>query len=49
MCDRRKLLLQEKQAGASSNMIDEKIIIADKILKHECMSTNSIKFCYLNV
>ena len=39
LCDRIKLLLQEKQAGNYSNMIDEEIIaIADKSLENRCIS-----------
>ena len=34
LCDRLKLLLQDKQAGVKSNIIDEEIIAkADKFLK----------------
>ena len=34
LCDRLRLLLQEKQAGKNSNIIDEEITaIADKLLK----------------
>ena len=38
LCFRLKLLLQKKQAGNNSNIIDEKIIaIVDKILEHKCI------------
>ena len=39
LCDRLKLLLQEKHAGNNSNIIDEEIIaIADKLLEYEYLS-----------
>ena len=40
LCDKSKLLLQEKQAGNNSNIINEKIIaIVDKLLEYKCIST----------
>ena len=39
LCDRLKLLLQEKQAGENSNTINDEIVaIVDKTLKHKSMS-----------
>ena len=39
LCDRLKLLLQEKHAGNTSNLIDEEIVaIIDKLLEYKCIS-----------
>ena len=39
LCDRLKLLLQEKQAGNNSNIINEEIVaIVDKLLEYKCIS-----------
>ena len=39
LCDRLKLLLQEKNSGNNSNVIDEEIIaIIDKLLEYKCIS-----------
>ena len=39
LCDRLKLLLQEKQAGNKSDIINEEIIaIVDKLLEYKCIS-----------
>ena len=39
LCDRLKLLLQEKHGGNKSNLIDEEIaIIVDKVLEYKCIS-----------
>ena len=41
LCDRLKLLLQEKHGGNNSNLIDEEIvIIVDKLLEYKCISKN---------
>ena len=38
LCDRLKLLLQEKHAGNNSNLIDEEInAIVDKLLEYKCI------------
>ena len=38
LCDRLKLLLQEKQAGNNRNLINEEILaIFDKLLQHKCI------------
>ena len=38
LCDRLKLLLQEKHAGNNSNIINEEIIvIIDKLLEYKCI------------
>ena len=38
LCDRLKLLLQEKQAGNNSDIINEEIVaIVDKLLEYECI------------
>ena len=45
LCNKSKILLQEKQAGNSSKIIDEKIIeIAAKLIEHRCVSTKQHKF-----
>ena len=50
LCNRLKMLLQEKQAGNNSNTIKgEVIVIVDKLLEYECISKNSINNFYLNV
>ena len=39
LCDRLKLLLQEKQAGNNSDIINQKIVaIVDKLLEYKCIS-----------
>ena len=39
LCDRLKLLLQEKNGGNISNLIDEEIVaIIDKLLEYKCIS-----------
>ena len=44
LCDRLKLLLQEKHGGSNSNLIDEEIItIIDKLLEHNCISKKQHK------
>ena len=44
LCDRIKLLLQEKQAGNSFDIINEEIaVILDKILNYKCISTKQHK------
>ena len=48
LCDRFKILLQEKQAGNNSNIIDEEIAaIADELLEYKCISTNQHIFSLL--
>ena len=43
-CDRLKLLLQPKQAGNSSNVINEEIVaIVDKLLEYKCISKKQHK------
>ena len=38
LCDRLKLLLQEKHAGNNSNIINEEIVaIVDKVLENKCI------------
>ena len=40
LCDRIKLLLQEKKAGISSDIINVEIVaIVDKLLEDKCIST----------
>ena len=40
LCDRVKLLLQEKQAGNNCELIIKKIVvIADKLLEYKCISS----------
>ena len=44
LCDRLKLLLQEKHAGNNSNKINEEIVaIIDKLLEYECISKKQHK------
>ena len=44
LCDRLKLLLQEKHAGNNSNLIDEEIVaIIDKLLEYKCISKKQHK------
>ena len=39
LCDRLKLLLQEKQAGNNSDIVDNEIVaIVDKLLEYKCIS-----------
>ena len=39
LCDRLKLILQEKQAGNNSDIINEEIVaIVDKLLEYKCIS-----------
>ena len=39
LCDRLKLLLQEKHGGNNSNLIDEEFVaIIDKLLEYKCIS-----------
>ena len=44
LCDRLKLLLQEKHAGNSSNISNEEIVaIVDKLLEYKCISKKQQK------
>ena len=44
LCDRLKLLLQEKHAGNNSNLIDQEIVaIIDKLLEYKCISKKQHK------
>ena len=44
LCDRLKLLLQEKQAGNNSDIINQEIIvIIDKLLEYKCISKKQHK------
>ena len=44
LCERLKILLQEKQAGNTSDMINQKIVaIIDKLVEYRCISTKQIK------
>ena len=44
LCDRLKLLLQEKQAGNNSNIINEAIVvIIDKLLEYKCITKKQHK------
>ena len=44
LCDRIKLLLQEKQAGNNSNIINDEIVaIIDKLLEYKCISKKQHK------
>ena len=44
LCDRLKLLLQEKHGGNNSNLINEEIVaIVDKLLEYKCISKKQHK------
>ena len=44
LCDRLKLLLQEKHGGNNSNLIDEEFVaIIDKLLEYKCISKKQHK------
>ena len=44
LCDRLKLLLQEKHAGNNSNIINEEIVaISDKLFEYKCLSKKQHK------
>ena len=44
LCDRLKLLLQEKQTGNNSDIINEEIVaIVDKLLEYKCISKKQHK------
>ena len=44
LCDRLRLLLQEKHAGNNSNIINEEsVAIVDKLLEYKCISKNQHK------
>ena len=44
LCDRLKLILQEKHGGNNSNLIDEEIVaIVDKLLEYKCISKKQHK------
>ena len=44
LCNRLKLLLQEKHAGTNSNLIDEEIVaIVDNLLEYNCISKKQHK------
>ena len=44
LCNRGKLLLQEKQAGKNSDLINQEIVaIVDKLLKYKCISKKQHK------
>ena len=43
LCNRLKLLLQEKHAGNNSDIINDEIVaIVDKLLEYKCISKNNI-------
>ena len=44
ICDRLKLLLQEKNSGHNSNLFDEDFVaIVDKLLEYKCISKKQHK------
>ena len=44
LCDKLKLLLQEKQAGNNSDIINEEIVvIVDNLLKYKCITKKQHK------
>ena len=45
LCDRLKLIRQEKQAFNNSHIINQEFIaIVDKLLEYKCISTKQLKF-----
>ena len=49
LCDRLKLLLQEKHGGNNSNLIDEEnVAIIDKLLEYKCLSKKQHKQILIN-
>ena len=49
LCNRLKKLLQEKQAGISSKIInDEVIALAEKLLEFKCITTEQHKQILVN-
>ena len=49
LCDRLKLLLQQKQGGDKSYIIDDEIVaIVDKLLEYKCMSKKQHKQLLIN-
>ena len=50
LCDRLKLLLQEKHAGDNSDIINDEIVaIVDKLLEYNCISKKQHKQILINV
>ena len=50
LCDRLKLLLHEKHAGNSSDIINEEIVaIVDQILEYKCISKKQHKQILIKV
>ena len=50
LCNRLKLLLQEKYAGNISDIInDEVVAIVDKLIEYKCISKKQHKQIFLNV
>ena len=44
LCDRLKLILQEKQAGKNSDIVNQEIVaIVDNLLEYKCISTKHHK------
>ena len=44
LCERLKMLLQEKYGGNNSNLVDEEIVaIVDKLLEYKCISKKQHK------
>ena len=49
LCDRLKLLLEEKQAGNNSDIISDEIVaIVDKLLEYKCISKKQHKQILIN-
>ena len=49
LCDRSKLLLQQKQAGNISNVFNDEIVaIVDKLLLYKCISEKQHKQILIN-
>ena len=50
LCERIKLLQQQKEAGNNSDIFNREIFaITDKLLDYKCISAKEHEFYYLNV
>ena len=49
LCDRFRLLLQEKHAGNDSHIINKEIVaIVDKLLEYKCITKKTTNSYFLN-
>ena len=50
LCHRLKLILQEKQGGKKSNIVNDEIVaIVDELLEYKCMPEDDHQQIFLNV